>query len=53
LADRTVVLVTHQPPRASQGWRILTLEHGRLTSSADPGEAGEAPVRRDRLAVAP
>jgi ATP-binding cassette, subfamily C, bacterial CydD len=53
LAGRTVVLVTHQPPRASRGWRILTLEHGRLTSSADPGEAGEAPVRRDRLAVAP
>jgi ABC-type multidrug transport system fused ATPase/permease subunit len=51
LADRTVILVTHQAPRAGQGWRILTLEHGRLT--ADTGEAGGAPVRGDRLAVAP
>src|SRR5262249_42638589 len=53
LADRTVVLVTHQPPRAGHRWRILTLEHGRLTAPADAGEAGEAPVQRDGLAVAP
>jgi len=53
LADRTVVLVTHQPPRAGQSWRILALEHGRLASSADAGEAGEAHVRRDGLAVTP
>jgi ATP-binding cassette subfamily C protein CydD len=53
LADRTVVLVTHQPPRADQSWRILALEHGRLASSADAGEAGEAQVRRDGLAVTP
>ena len=53
LADRTVVLVTHQPPRAGQSWRILALEQGRLTSSADAGDAGEAQARRDGLAVTP
>ena len=51
LADRTVILVTHQPPRASRGWRILTVEHGRFT--ADTGQADETPVQRDKLAVAP
>ena len=53
LADRTVVLVTHQPPRAGPSWRILALEQGRLTSSADAGDAGEAQARRDGLAVTP
>jgi ATP-binding cassette, subfamily C, bacterial CydD len=49
LADRTVVLVTHRPP--PPGWagrptRVLTLDHGRLTSLDDP-------VQNAGLAVTP
>ena len=33
LADRTVVLVTHRPPRTSRAGRILGLHHGRLTET--------------------
>ncbi len=31
MADRTVILITHRPPRAGQ---ILTLDHGRLAAPA-------------------
>jgi ATP-binding cassette subfamily C protein CydD len=31
MADRTVILITHRPPRAG---RILTLDHGRLAALA-------------------
>jgi ATP-binding cassette subfamily C protein CydD len=34
MADRTVVIVTHRPPRARRGLRTLHLDDGRLT---DPG----------------
>jgi ATP-binding cassette, subfamily C, bacterial CydD len=33
LADRTVVLVTHRPPRAGRTSRILALHDGRLTDA--------------------
>jgi ABC-type transport system involved in cytochrome bd biosynthesis fused ATPase/permease subunit len=49
LADRTVVLVTHQPPplgRAGRPTRVLTLDHGRLTDVDDP-------VQHAGLAVSP
>jgi len=54
MADRTVILVTHRPPRrwpAEAGrpkgsTRSLVLDHGRLTSTADP-------VPRAGLAVTP
>jgi ABC-type multidrug transport system fused ATPase/permease subunit len=49
LADRTVVLITHRPPRARRTSRILVLDHGRLAGH-DPGEARD---RRAGLAVAP
>jgi thiol reductant ABC exporter CydD subunit len=41
LADRTVVLITHQPPRAGHASQILTLDHGRLASPLASG-AGQA-----------
>jgi ATP-binding cassette, subfamily C, bacterial CydD len=58
LADRTVVMVTHRPPRTGRASRILTLRHGRLTGADDPDQAqcpsqGPAPGRRAGLAVAP
>jgi len=34
LAGRTVILVTHQPPRAGPASQILTLDHGRLAAPA-------------------
>jgi ABC-type bacteriocin/lantibiotic exporter with double-glycine peptidase domain len=47
LTDRTVILVTHRPlPLAGPATRILTLDHGRLTSADDP-------VKHGGLAVAP
>jgi ATP-binding cassette, subfamily C, bacterial CydD len=48
MADRTVITVTHQA--SLQSGRILALDHGRLTGTGEPGEAG---VRRPGLAVAP
>jgi ATP-binding cassette, subfamily C, bacterial CydD len=41
MADRTVVLITHRPPRAGQAGQILTLDHGRLA------------IAEHRLAAAP
>ena len=55
MADRTVILVTHRPPprrwpaeagRPKGSTRSLVLDHGRLTSTADP-------VPRAGLAVTP
>jgi len=55
MADRTVILVTHRPPprrwpaeagRPKGSTRSLVLDHGRLTSTADP-------VQRAGLAVTP
>ena len=49
MADRTVILVTHQPPPWPAGprpARVLALDHGRLTGVDDP-------VQRAGLAVAP
>ena len=54
MADRTIILVTHRPPRRwpAEGGRpkgstrSLVLDHGRLTSAADP-------VPRAGLAVTP
>jgi ATP-binding cassette subfamily C protein CydD len=37
LADRTVVLITHQPPRAGHASQILTFDHGRLASPLATG----------------
>jgi ATP-binding cassette subfamily C protein CydD len=37
LADCTVVLVTHRPPPAGAGRRILVLDQGRLTGLDHPG----------------
>jgi len=34
LADRTVILITHQPPRAGPASQVLTLDHGRLATPA-------------------
>jgi ATP-binding cassette, subfamily C, bacterial CydD len=51
LADRTVILITHQPPQqAGHATRILALDHGRLTSAADPLPAHD---HQAGLAVAP
>jgi ATP-binding cassette subfamily C protein CydD len=33
MADRTVIIVTHRPPRASHGRRTLLLHDGRLTDA--------------------
>ncbi len=50
MADRTVILVTHQPPPrtgpAGRPSRILALDHGRLTGLDDP-------VQHAGLVVAP
>jgi ATP-binding cassette subfamily C protein CydD len=46
MADRTVILITHRPPRTGQATRILALDHGRLTEMDDP-------VQRAGLVVAP
>jgi ABC-type multidrug transport system fused ATPase/permease subunit len=37
MAGRTVVLVTHRPPPAGHGHRILALDQGRLTRADHPG----------------
>ena len=37
MADRTVVLITHQPPRAGRASQILTLDHGRLAAPLASG----------------
>jgi ABC-type multidrug transport system fused ATPase/permease subunit len=53
MADRTVVIVTHRPPRgAGSGHRrrILLLDQGRLT---DADDRGQAPGHRAGLAAAP
>jgi thiol reductant ABC exporter CydD subunit len=53
MADRTVVIVTHRPPRGAAsgpGRRILLLEQGRLTDADGPGRA---PGHRAGLAAAP
>jgi ATP-binding cassette, subfamily C, bacterial CydD len=51
MADRTVILITHRPPsRAGHATRILTLDHGRLASAADPLVTHD---QRAGLAVAP
>jgi thiol reductant ABC exporter CydD subunit len=50
MTDRTVVLITHQPPRPEHASRLLTLENGRLTS---PGDPLQAPDQRSGLAVTP
>jgi ATP-binding cassette subfamily C protein CydD len=50
MTDRTVVLITHQPPRPDDASRILTLENGRLTRPGDPRQAPDQP---SRLAAAP
>jgi ATP-binding cassette, subfamily C, bacterial CydD len=50
LADRTVVLVTHRPPRTDPACRIMALRHGRLTGADDPDHA---PGPRAGLAVTP
>jgi len=34
LAGRTVILITHQPPRSGSASQILTLDHGRLAAPA-------------------
>ena len=41
MADRTVVLITHRPPRAGPAGEILTLDHGRVA------------IAEHRLAAAP
>jgi len=41
MADRTVILITHRPPRAGQAGQILTLDQGRLA------------IAEHRLAAAP
>jgi ATP-binding cassette subfamily C protein CydD len=38
MAGRTVVLVTHRPPPAGHGHRILALDQGRLTRADHPGQ---------------
>jgi ATP-binding cassette, subfamily C, bacterial CydD len=38
LADRTVVLVTHRPPRPGRASRVLALHHGRLADADDQGQ---------------
>jgi ATP-binding cassette subfamily C protein/ATP-binding cassette subfamily C protein CydD len=53
MADRTVVIVTHRPPRGEGSGhrrRILLLEQGRLT---DADGRGRAPDHRAGLAAAP
>ena len=48
MADRTVVIVTHRPPRARRDLRTLLLDDGRLT------DAGTRPQdHRAGLAAAP
>jgi ATP-binding cassette subfamily C protein CydD len=42
LADRTVVLVTHQPAWAAGGGRVIRLERGRLVPAAAPATAPAA-----------
>ena len=37
MADRTVVLITHQPPRAGRAGQVLTLDHGRLAAPLASG----------------
>jgi len=53
MADRTVVIVTHRPPRGEgpgRRRRILRLEQGRLT---DADDRGRVPGHRAGLAAAP
>ena len=51
LADRTVILITHQPPpRDGRTTRVLALDHGRLSPVDAPGEARAQPAG---LAVVP
>ena len=50
MANRTVVIVTHRPPRAGHRGRILRLEQGRLT---DADGRGRAQDHRAGLAAAP
>ena len=51
MADRTVILITHRPPsQAGHAARILTLDHGRLSSEAGPLVTHD---QRAGLAVAP
>jgi len=50
LADRTVIIVTHRPPRAGHRGRILLLDQGRLT---DADGRGRAPGHRAGLAAGP
>jgi len=51
MADRTVILISHQPPpRADRTARIVTLDHGRLSCHHD---AGGTPGHQAGLAVMP
>jgi len=38
LAGRTIILVTHRPPRLGRPARVLTLDHGRLAGLGDRGQ---------------
>ena len=51
LADRTVIIITHQPPpRDGRTTRVVALDHGRLSPVDAPGEARAQPAG---LAVVP
>ena len=54
LADRTVILITHQPPpRAGRTARVLVLDQGRLSPVDAPGEARVQRALQGGLAVVP
>jgi ABC-type multidrug transport system fused ATPase/permease subunit len=58
MADRSVVLITHRPPRRCHPGRVLALDQGRLTGADDPGQAHDQAQHSPRgqragLAVAP
>jgi ATP-binding cassette subfamily C protein CydD len=50
MADRTIILISHQPPRADRTARIMALDHGRLSG---PDDAGGTPGHQAGLAVVP
>jgi len=51
MSDRTVILISHQPPpRADRTARFVALDHGRLSC---PDDAGGTPGHRAGLAVMP
>jgi ABC-type multidrug transport system fused ATPase/permease subunit len=54
LADRTVILITHQPPpQAGRIARVLVLDQGRLSPADAPREMQVRQALRSGLAVAP